>query len=97
MDGRQLRDALQKMGVTAKDLANLMGCSTQNVYAIFGKPSIGTGTLESVARAIGKPLVELLKNDEDSEDLRRQLQEKDAEIARLNERIDKLLGILEKR
>lgn len=55
----RIKEVLKEKGMTAKDLANAIGISTQAIsQAINGNPTIGT--LEKIANAMGVPVVELL-------------------------------------
>lgn len=56
MDGKTIREALQAEGRTLADLADFLGISPQNLNGILGKDNIKTGTLEGVARFLGKPI-----------------------------------------
>lgn len=97
MNGKFLREFLRKEGVSARELAQRLGCSTQNIYALYLRDTISTATLTDIAEAIGKPLAALFQSEEnETENLKRQLEEKDREIARLNARIDKLIQIIDK-
>lgn len=100
MDGNFLKDFLAGKGVSVKNLAETLGCSTQNIYALFSQKSIKLSKLDEIARAAGIELQELLegigKNATAVDDLEARIKEKDAEIKRLNERIDRLLAIIER-
>lgn len=100
MEGNFLKDFLAEKGISVKNLAEMLGCSTQNIYALFAQKSIKHSKLEEIGRAAGIELQELLErmhiNPNKVDDLEERLREKDAEIKRLNERIDRLLAIIER-
>ena len=99
MDGEKLKRILAAEGISATDLARLLGCTRQNVSALFKSPSVKLEKIEEIASLIGKKVTDFIAPDYSKNtiaELRAQLEEKDAEIKRLNARIDKLLEIMQK-
>jgi transcriptional regulator with XRE-family HTH domain len=56
MDGKRIKKALIDAGVSQAELAEFMGTSPQNVNAALQSDNIKTGTLEQVAKFLGKPV-----------------------------------------
>ena len=99
MEGEKLRRILAAEGISATELAKMLGCTPQNVSAMFKSSSVKLDKLEKIAGAIGKKVSDFFSQDYSNNtitELRVQLQEKDEEIKRLNERIDKLIEIMQK-
>lgn len=99
MDGEKLRRILAAEGISATELAKMLGCTPQNVSHLFRSPSVKLEKLEEIAGVIGKKVSDFFSPDYSKNtitELRVKLQEKDEEIKRLNERIDKLIEIMQK-
>lgn len=56
MNGKTIRDALQREGRTMVDLAAFLGTTPQNINNILTKENIKSGIVESVAQFLGKPM-----------------------------------------
>lgn len=99
MDGQKFRRIMAAEGITQAKLADALGCTPQNISAMLNKKSVKVSAVEKLAELIGKTASELLSGESGLstiEALREEIKRKDAEIASLNARIDKLLAILEK-
>lgn len=99
MDGKKLRQILAMEGISQAKFAEFLGCTRQNVSAMLASDSVRLTTIEKLAELIGKSTQELLSGEQRPnrvEELEAEIRKKDAEIASLNARIDKLLAILEK-
>lgn len=86
------------MGVSQSDLAKLLQTSTQNVSNLMHRASVKTTTLERIANALGKDVGIFFgtRPGKSAEDYEKIIAEKDEQIRKLNERIDKLVGIIER-
>ena len=98
MKGQELKQILAGMGVSQSDLAKMLQTSAQNVSNLMHRASIKTTTLEKIAGILGKDISVFFgpnpgKSAEDYEKIIQQLQD---ENKRLNERIDKLVSIIDK-
>ena len=97
MTGKELNDHLRRHGYTQTELAKALGKTQQNIQYIFKAKSVKTEKLEMIAQALGKDMSFFLPDD--SSEVKR-LQEvlavKEAEIRVLNERLDKLVTIIQK-
>ena len=98
MNGQELKKILAGMGVSQSDLAKLLQTSTQNISNLMHRASVKTTTLEKIADALGKDMNIFFGSHpgKSAEDYEKIIQQKDDEIKRLNERIDKLVAIIEK-
>ena len=97
MTGKELNDLLRRQGYSQTDVAKAMGKTQQNIQYIFKAKSVKVEKLEMIAKALGKDMSFFLPDDEGEVNrLREMLKEKDAEIKTLNERIDKLVAIIQK-
>lgn len=97
MTGKELNDLLRRHGYSQTDVAKALGKTQQNIQYIFKAKSVKVEKLEMIAKALGKDMSFFLPDDEsEAERLRGELREKDAEIKTLNERIDKLVAIIQK-
>lgn len=97
MTGKELNDHLRRQGYSQTDVAKALGKTQQNIQYIFKAKSVKVEKLEMIAKALGKDMSFFLPVDEsEAERLRGELKEKDAEIKTLNERIDKLVAIIQK-
>lgn len=97
MTGKELNDHLRRQGYSQTDVAKALGKTQQNIQYIFKAKSVKVEKLETIAKALGKDMSFFLPVDEgEAERLRGELREKDAEIKTLNERIDKLVAIIQK-
>lgn len=97
MTGKELNDLLRRQGYSQTDVAKALGKTQQNIQYIFKAKSVKVEKLEMIAKALGKDMSFFLPVDEsEAERLRGELREKDAEIKTLNERIDKLVAIIQK-
>lgn len=97
MTGKELNDHLRRNGYSQTDVAKAMGKTQQNIQYIFKAKSVKVEKLETIAKALGKDMSFFLPVDEgEANRLRALLAEKDAVIATLNERIDKLVAIIQK-
>ena len=56
MNGKTIRDALQREGRTMVDLAAFLGTTPQNINNILTKENIKSGMVEAVAQFLGKPM-----------------------------------------
>lgn len=56
MNGKTIRDALQREGRTMVDLAAFLGITPQNINNILTKDNIKSGMVEAVAQFLGKPM-----------------------------------------
>lgn len=97
MTGKELNDHLRRHGYTQTEVAKALGKTQQNIQYIFKAKSVKTEKLEMIAQALGKDMSFFLPDD--SSEVKR-LQEvlavKEAEIRVLNERLDKLVAIIQK-
>lgn len=97
MTGKELNDHLRRHGYSQTDVAKALGKTQQNIQYIFKAKSVKVEKLEMIAKALGKDMSFFLPDDEGEVNrLREMLKEKDAEIKTLNERIDKLVAIIQK-
>ena len=97
MTGKELNDHLRRQGYSQTDVAKALGKTQQNIQYIFKAKSVKVEKLEMIAKALGKDMSFFLPVDEsEAERLRGELKEKDALIKTLNERIDKLVAIIQK-
>ena len=97
MTGKELNDHLRRQGYSQTDVAKALGKTQQNIQYIFKAKSVKVEKLEMIAKALGKDMSFFLPVDEsEAERLRGELREKDALIKTLNERIDKLVAIIQK-
>lgn len=97
MTGKELNDLLRRQGYSQTDVAKALGKTQQNIQYIFKAKSVKVEKLEMIAKALGKDMSFFLPVDEsEAERLRGELREKDALIKTLNERIDKLVAIIQK-
>lgn len=97
MTGKELNDLLRRQGYSQTDVAKALGKTQQNIQYIFKAKSVKVEKLEMIAKALGKDMSFFLPDDEGEVNrLREMLREKDAEIKTLNERIDKLVAIIQK-
>ena len=98
MNGQELKQILAGMGVNQSELAKMLQTSNQNVSNLMHRASIKTSTLETIAKALNKDISVFFGTNpgKTAEDYEKIIQQKDEEIKRLNERIDKLVGIIEK-
>ena len=97
MTGKELNDLLRRQGYSQTDVAKALGKTQQNIQYIFKAKSVKVEKLEMIAKALGKDMSFFLPDDEGEVNrLREMLKEKDAEIKTLNERIDKLVAIIQK-
>ena len=97
MTGKELNDHLRRQGYSQTDVAKALGKTQQNIQYIFKAKSVKVEKLEMIAKALGKDMSFFLPVDEsEAEKLRGELREKDALIKTLNERIDKLVAIIQK-
>lgn len=101
MDGKKFQKKLREMGVTQLEVAKILGVTQQSVSAMVKTNSIKTTTLEKIAQAIGKDISIFFSESElqraqEIENLKRLLNEKDAQIKKLQEQADRLLKIIEK-
>ena len=56
MDGKHIKEILRNAGVVQAELAAFLGTSPQNLNSALSGDNIKTGTLEQIARFIGKPV-----------------------------------------
>lgn len=56
MTGQELKDLVSKSGITQKSLAERLAVTPQSISAIFSASDVRSGTIERIARAIGKPM-----------------------------------------
>ena len=97
MTGKELNDLLRRQGYSQTDVAKALGKTQQNIQYIFKAKSVKVEKLEMIAKALGKDMSFFLPVDEGEVNrLREMLREKDALIKTLNERIDKLVAIIQK-
>lgn len=97
MTGKELNDLLRRQGYSQTDVAKALGKTQQNIQYIFKAKSVKVEKLEMIAKALGKDMSFFLPVDEGEVNrLREMLKEKDALIKTLNERIDKLVAIIQK-
>lgn len=97
MTGKELNDHLRRQGYSQTDVAKALGKTQQNIQYIFKAKSVKVEKLEMIAKALGKDMSFFLPVDESEVNrLREMLKEKDALIKTLNERIDKLVAIIQK-
>lgn len=97
MTGKELNEHLRRNGISQTALARAMGKTQQNIQYIFKAKSVKTERLEQIAAALGKDMSFFLEPDSEKvQNLERKIAEKDAEIAVLNGRIDRLVEIIRK-
>lgn len=56
MDGKRIKSILREAGVSQAELAAALGTSPQNLNSALSGDNIKTGTLEQIARHLGKPM-----------------------------------------
>ena len=56
MDGKHIKEILRNAGVVQAELAAFLGTSPQNLNSALSGDNIKTGTLEQIARFMGKPV-----------------------------------------
>lgn len=97
MTGKELNDHLRRHGYTQTELAKALGKTQQNIQYIFKAKSVKTEKLEMIAQALGKDMSFFLPDDSSEvKRLQEVLAAKEAEIRVLNERLDKLVAIIQK-
>lgn len=101
MDGKKFQQKLREMGITQLQVAEILGITQQSVSAMVKASSIKTTTLEKIAQAIGKDISIFFSESElqrakEIDNLKKLLEEKDAQIKKLQEQADRLLKIIEK-
>lgn len=98
MNGQELKRILAGMGVSQSDLAKMLQTSTQNISNLMHRASVKTTTLEKIAQALGKDVSMFFGTQpgRSAEDYEKIIEKQAEEIKRLNERIDKLVSIIEK-
>jgi len=53
MDGRKIKQMLDRMGVKQRALADKMGCSPQSINAVLSAKDVRSNTIERIAEALG--------------------------------------------
>lgn len=96
MNGRELKTKLKDLGITQVRVAEILGVTSQTVNSMMKNASIKIGTLEKIAKAIGKDISVFLEESDIQEKNRALLKEKDEKIAELEATIQRLIGIIEK-
>lgn len=97
MTGKELNDHLRRHGYTQTEVAKALGKTQQNIQYIFKAKSVKTEKLEMIAQALGKDMSFFLPDDSSEvKRLQEVLATKEAEIRVLNERLDKLVTIIQK-
>jgi transcriptional regulator with XRE-family HTH domain len=97
MDGKNFQQKLKILGITQIQVAKILGVTQQTVSAMMRNASIKTSTLEKIAKALGRDISMFLDDSQmTTEEYESALKAKDAEIARLNKLVEKLIGMLEK-
>ena len=101
MDGKNFQKKLREIGLTQLEVSKILGVTQQSVSAMVKTNSIKTTTLERIAQAIGKDISIFFSESElqrakEIENLKKLLEEKDAQIKKLQEQADRLLKIIEK-
>lgn len=97
MTGKELNDHLRRHGYTQTEVAKALGKTQQNIQYIFKAKSVKTEKLEMIAQALGKDMSFFLPDDSSEvKRLQEVLAAKEAEIRVLNERLDKLVTIIQK-
>lgn len=97
MDGKNFQQKLKVLGITQAQVAKILGVTQQTVSAMMRNESIKTSTLERIAKALGRDISMFLDDSQmTAEEYESALKAKDAEIARLNKLVEKLIGMLEK-
>ncbi len=54
--GQRIKEISESKGLTAKDLAEMVGKTTQSVYAIFKKQDLGTDVIKEFADVLAMPI-----------------------------------------
>lgn len=96
MNGQELKTKLKDLGITQVRVAEILGVTSQTVNSMMKNASIKIGTLEKIAKAIGKDISVFLEESDIQEKNRTLLKEKDEKIAELEATIQRLIGIIEK-
>ena len=97
MTGKELNEHLRRHGYTQTEVAKALGKTQQNIQYIFKAKSVKTEKLEMIAQALGKDMSFFLPDDSSEvKRLQEVLAAKEAEIRVLNERLDKLVTIIQK-
>lgn len=96
MNGQELKTKLKDLGITQVRVAEILGVTSQTVNSMMKNASIKIGTLEKIAKAIGKDISIFLEENDIQEKNRTLLKEKDEKIAELEATIQRLIGIIEK-
>lgn len=56
MNGLAIKEILGRIGVSQREIADLLDMSTQNLSAALSKDDIKTSLVERIANAVGKPI-----------------------------------------
>ena len=63
MTGDRIKFLLDELGITQKDLSEMLGVTPQSVSAIIAASDVRSGTLEKIANVLGVPMSRFYPND----------------------------------
>ena len=91
MEGKNFQKKLKELGITQAQVAEILGITPQSVSSMMKAMSVKTSSLEKIARGLGKDIsVFFDDNTSDIASMKKALDEKDAIIKKLDERVTSL-------